>query len=189
MAPNNVVHFSPKKPNGKRPKTQVEKDRALRIKVLVVLGLFIIYVLVERIYFYDSKELKKSDNYSYSTLDGEKIVEAKMSTNGHYVVDGKINGFDVIFLVDTGASFVAIPESVANEIGLTKGKEFTASTAGGETKSYITNLDSLSVGKIKKTNLFAHIVPEMDRRHILLGNNFLYDLSVEQKDRKLIIKQ
>jgi aspartyl protease family protein len=105
------------------------------------------------------------------------------------VASGKINGKPVEFLVDTGASFVSVPEQVANRVGLEKGRPLTANTANGNVTVYSTSLDRISIGDITLYDVKADINPHMDGEEILLGMSFLRNLSVTHEDGKLSIRQ
>ena len=64
---------------------------------------------------------KRNPNQNVSThvlSSGEKEVVLESGSFGHYVASGKINNTEVTFLVDTGASYVSVPESVAKKAGL-----------------------------------------------------------------------
>jgi aspartyl protease family protein len=58
-------------------------------------------------------------------------LEIRRSADGHYHWPGRINGRDVDFLVDTGATGTAIPAALADELGLPKVGRVRSSTAGG----------------------------------------------------------
>lgn len=129
-------------------------------------------------------------NLSTQVLEnGSKEVVLQSSTHGHYIASGKINDKPVVFLVDTGASFVSVPEQVANRVGLKKGSPITASTANGNITVYSTVLDRISLGDISLYNVRADINPHMDGEEILLGMSFLRNLSVTHEDGKLSIRQ
>lgn len=167
---------------------RLESERRLRVKAIIV---FVLILLALSVFSYikGHPSSYKSDVFTYSDFSGVNVVEATMNPYGHYIVEGEINGHSVTFIVDTGASFIAIPEAVANEIGLAKGDDFMAKTAGGYSKAYSTDLESVSIGTISKADIQAAITTESTGEFILLGMNFLYDLSLEQKTGKLIIKQ
>lgn len=137
-------------------------------------------------------ENKRNPNQHVSTqvLDsGVKEVVLESSTHGHYIASGKINQKPVVFLVDTGASFVSVPASVASRVGLKKGAPQTAVTANGNIKVYSTVLDEISLGEITLYNIRADINPHMDGDEILLGMSFLRSLSVTHENGKLSIRQ
>jgi len=135
---------------------------------------------------------KRNPNQNVSTHvhgDGSKEVVLQSSRHGHYIASGKINSHPVVLLVDTGASFVSIPENVANKGGLKKGAPLTVSTANGNITVYSTVLDEISIGEIVLNGVRADINPYMDGDEILLGMSFLRNLSVTHKDGLLTIRQ
>ncbi len=135
---------------------------------------------------------KRNPNQNTSTKvleNGSKEVVLLSSAHGHYVASGKINYQPVVFLVDTGASFVSIPEQVAQRVGLKKEHPITASTANGNITVYTTLLEQISIGDITLYNVKADINPNMEGEEILLGMSFLRNLSVTHEDGKLTIRQ
>lgn len=120
---------------------------------------------------------------------GVKEIILQSSTHGHYVTTGKINNKNVTFLVDTGASYVSVPETVAKNVGLKKGAPLLVSTANGTITVYATTLDSVSIGDITLHNIKANINPHMEGKEILLGMSFLRYLSVSHESNQLTIRQ
>ena len=125
-----------------------------------------------------------------TTVNGhQKEIVLQRNNYGHYVSSGTINGHRVTFLLDTGASDIAIPESVANRIELSKGRTIVVKTANGNAKAYRTRLDSVALGEIKLHDLNATILPNITGDEILLGMNFLKHFEIIQKGRSLTIRQ
>ena len=125
-----------------------------------------------------------------TTMDGyRKEITLQRNAYGHYVSSGSINGNDVVFLLDTGASDIAIPESVADEIGLQKGRDVYVKTANGNTRAYRTRLQSVAIGDIVLYDLSATILTNISGHEILLGMNFLKHLEITQKGQTLTIRQ
>ena len=116
-------------------------------------------------------------------------VVLKMNRAGHYLAPGKINNVAVKFLLDTGATDVAIPEKLANRIGLKKGSRTMSQTANGIVRSYSTVLDSISIGNIELNNIRASIFPGMPSGEVLLGMSFLKHLEMIQKGNTLTLKK
>ena len=107
-----------------------------------------------------------------------------------YITNGTINGKDVTFLVDTGASDVSIPKRIANYIGLkANGPSINASTAGGTIRIQKTLLDMLTIGNICLTHVSASINPLDKSDKILLGMSALKRLEFTDIEGKLILRQ
>ncbi len=135
---------------------------------------------------------KRNPNQNVQTQvlpGGVKEIILQSSTYGHYVATGKINNKKVKFLVDTGASYVSVPENVAKKAGLKKGAPLLVSTANGTVTVYATTLDTVSIGDITLHDIKADINPHMQGDEILLGMSFLRYLSVSHEGDHLTIRQ
>jgi aspartyl protease family protein len=107
---------------------------------------------------------------------------------GHYVARGKVNGQSVTFLLDTGATLVAIPEGLAQKFGLRKGRQGMSQTANGRVITYRTEIDRLQLGDIQLSNVAASITPGMDGDVILLGMSALKEFELMQKGDTLTLR-
>jgi aspartyl protease family protein len=107
----------------------------------------------------------------------------------HYVTQGFINGEEVTFLLDTGATDVVIPEAIAKRLRLSKGAKQRANTANGIVTVFDTQLDQLSIGDITLKNVNASINPSMDMGEILLGMSALKEIEFTQRGDQLTLKQ
>ena len=136
-----------------------------------------------------SQRNNPNQNIVTSVNGQQKEVVLQRNAHGHYLSNGTINDINVVFLLDTGASDVAIPESLANKIGLVKTQTIVIKTANGNTKAYRTRLDSVAIGEIKLYDLNATILPNITGDEILLGMNFLKHFEITQKGRSLTIRQ
>ena len=121
--------------------------------------------------------------------DGAREVVLQRNRAGHYLANGIINGQDVEFLLDTGASDVSIPQQVATRLGLQAGQARVYRTANGQITAYDTRLPSLALGEIRLHDVRASINPHMDGETILLGMSFLRYLEFTQRGDSLIIRQ
>ena len=134
---------------------------------------------------------KRNPNQSIATrYDGEaKEVVLQSSSFGHYLASGKINNAPVEFLIDTGASFVSVPQKIASRLKLKKGLAYRTSTAAGTVTVYETILDEVSIGDITLYDVKASINPHTLDNEILLGMSFLRRLEVTHKDGQLTMRQ
>ncbi|WP_417776941.1 retropepsin-like aspartic protease family protein [Stutzerimonas xanthomarina] len=95
---------------------------------------------------------------------------------GHYWVAGSINGQPVQFLVDTGATSVAINEIQARRLGIdyrVDGRQIVVGTASGTAKAWRVNLSSVKVGAIDVLGVEAVVVEGGSPTDALLGMSFL----------------
>ncbi len=121
--------------------------------------------------------------------DGAREVVLERNRQGHYVADGEINGVPATFLLDTGATDVAIPDHVAQAAGLQRGYPGRASTANGTVTVYATHIDELVIGNIVLRELTASITPSMGGDTILLGMSALQRIEFSQRGARLTLRQ
>ncbi len=121
--------------------------------------------------------------------NGTQEVILQRNRNGHYVANGTINGESVVFLLDTGATMVSIPEHVAKRLNLQSGTPIQVSTANGTITTYSTRLNSIALGPIELNGIRAAINPRSSDEQILLGMTFLKDLEFTQRGDTLILRQ
>jgi aspartyl protease family protein len=105
---------------------------------------------------------------------GSTEIVLPVSAGGHFIAQGSINGKQAQFLVDTGATWVAMSVSEATRIGLDwrNGQRGYSATAGGTVPVYGLTLRSIRVGEVEVFNVEA-VVLQADMPAILLGNSFL----------------
>ena len=120
---------------------------------------------------------------------GVREVRLFQDRAGHYVARGRINGSPVRFVLDTGATAVALPSRVAERLGLRAGRPQLARTANGTITTYHTRLDEVSLGTIRLHDVRADINPHMEGEEVLLGMSFLKDLELVQRDGTLTLRQ
>ena len=168
--------------------SQAPGKRAGRVLMLLAwaAGLF----LATR-FFGDWEQRQANPNSEISSQHGEGFIEVRLLGNsqGHFVADGLINGQAVHFLLDTGATDVAIPESLARQFNLERGAPVTLSTANGRTEGYRTRLDSLQLGDILLRDVRALVVPGLDGEQVLLGMSALKRLEFTQRGGTLLLRQ
>ncbi|WOB10996.1 TIGR02281 family clan AA aspartic protease [Piscinibacter gummiphilus] len=106
--------------------------------------------------------------------DGGTRVVLTAGSGGHFMTTGAINGKAVEFMVDTGATTVALSAADAERIGLKykDGQRGMASTAGGMVPVYRVNLTSVRVGEVTVYGVDATVV-QAQMPFVLLGNSFL----------------
>lgn len=120
---------------------------------------------------------------------GPQRVELEANPAGQYVLPGRINGVGVTFLLDTGASHVAVPAHLAEELGLERGPEIRVDTAGGRTAAYHTIIDRIAVGGIEERGVRGSINPALSSEYVLLGMTFLRHVDFRREGERLIIER
>lgn len=104
---------------------------------------------------------------------GNRIVLVA-GTGGHFMTAGQINGKAVQFMVDTGATSVAMGAQDAERTGINfrAGQPVMMSTANGNVQGYRIRLDSVRVGDVEVFGVDAVVTPQ-PMPYMLLGNSFL----------------
>lgn len=159
-------------------------------RVMLVLAWGAALLLATR-FFGDWEEGRRNPNRTPESLHGSGYVEVHLASSrqGHYMAGGKINGEEVSFLLDTGATQVAIPIQVAQRLGLQAGAAITISTANGRATAHRTRLERLQLGAIVLTDVEALIAPGMDGDDVLLGMSALKQLEFTQRGGTLMLRQ
>ena len=96
------------------------------------------------------------------------------ASGGHFTPTGAINGKAVRFVVDTGATLVAMGRDEAERLGvdLSQARQGLSQTANGPVQVQIIVLDRVRVGDVEITQVGAVIMPQ-PMPYVLLGNSFL----------------
>lgn len=122
----------------------------------------------------------------YSVKGG--LLSIPVDNSGHFRIKGSINGQEIIFLIDTGATIVGIPQNIANDLQLPSLYPITMKTAAGEVSGSLTRLNQLQFGNFTLNNVKAAIVADTASQEVLLGMNVLSDFVILQENNQLIIK-
>jgi aspartyl protease family protein len=137
--------------------------------------------------------LERQDNpnttLNSTVMEGVREVRLQRNRAGHYVTPGLINGSEVTFMLDTGATTIAIPGKVAAGLDLQRGQEIKTQTANGIASTYTTSLDHVSIGEISLKNVAAGVSPGLSTREVLLGMSFLKHIEFTQRGDTLILRQ
>lgn len=102
-------------------------------------------------------------------------VTLTADSRGHFITTGSINGLSVRFMVDTGASSVALSTGEARRLGINylAGVRGHGSTANGIVPIYRVKLDNVRVGDITLNNVEASVIDGAGMSVALLGMSFL----------------
>ena len=141
--------------------------------------------------FNDFLSHKENPNQQVNSHVNSRSISVVLKQNpyGHYVTSGEINNIGVVFLLDTGATQVSIPEHIANHLGLRKQGSYLVETANGTVKVYKTELSELRIGEIILYNVAANINPAFESDEILLGMSALRQIEFRQQGKNLTLIQ
>lgn len=135
--------------------------------------------------------LTLSSRIATNFVKAESIeVRLNQSRGGHYRSSGMINGQSVNFLVDTGATSIAMSVGHAERLGLDykSGDRGLVTTANGQTEAYAVWLRSVAVGGISLSNVQAVIIANFGSQDILLGNSFLSNVDMSTDNGVLVLR-
>lgn len=140
----------------------------------------------------ETMDLKLNQAIAGNFKKREKIsLRITPDASGMYYTKGTINGKSTSFLVDTGATHVAMSGRKARSLNIDfkKGIRSRAQTAAGVVQSWQIQLNSVNVGGIKLTNVSASVIAGDHPSKVLLGNSFLRHTRMEQAGSVLEISK
>jgi aspartyl protease family protein len=123
-------------------------------------------------------------NYSTVTLNSD--------SRGHFQIDARVDGRSIEFLVDTGASSIALRESSAAKLGIhPSARDYSVKmqTANGIGKAARVQLGRVEVGGITVRDVVALVVPDESLSTNLLGMTFLSRVKWSHDRGRLVLEQ
>ena len=131
----------------------------------------------------------------YGATTGSPTERSKYSIakgmGGHFWVAGSIQGRTVQFLVDTGATTVAMNEDMARRLGIdfrVEGVPMVVSTASGTVNAWRIKLDKVKVGPIEVLGVDAAVISGNSPAEVLLGMSFLSRVSWREEQGMLLLE-
>ena len=119
---------------------------------------------------------------------GQRVV-LKADARGHFVSSGQINGRIMQYMVDTGASTIAIGRPDAERMGLKfeeQGQSVRMNTANGVAQGWRLRLDSVRVGDVELRGVDAIVTPQ-PMPYVLLGNSFLREFEMSRNGDEMVL--
>lgn len=154
----------------------------------MIISAWILFLILLTLLFSEWLQTQSNPNRSLAVVadsTGELVVSLKPNRAGHYLAPGEINGLEVTFLLDTGATRVAVPGKLAEQAGLRRGIRSMSRTASGVVESWLTRIDRLRLGPFEMRGVQAVIIPDMPGEDVLLGMSFLKHLELVQTGERL----
>lgn len=128
-----------------------------------------------------------------SAASRSHAVVIPRSARGHFEVDGRIDGRRMMFMVDTGASVVALTANDAAMLGIhPAAREFVAlvRTANGTVRAAPVQLNTVEVGDLMVHDVAAMVLPDAALSDNLLGLSFLSRLArFEYANGRMVLEQ
>jgi aspartyl protease family protein len=120
---------------------------------------------------------------------GSQIV-LNSDANGHFLASGQINGRGVTFMVDTGATLIALGQDEADRIGLDykNAPRVGLRTANGNTVGWRVTLNTVRLGDVDVYGVEAVVQP-MPMPFVLLGNSFLTRFQMKRENDLLTLSR
>lgn len=155
---------------------------------MLVLGWALLFFVVAY-FFHHMFYVPEVSNATIIIEEGQRTVNIEEDLSGHYSARGDINGYPVVFVLDTGASEVAIPQAVAEAAGLELGAPLRVRTANGIGDGWSTRIDRLEFAGIGIRNVKAIVLENMDEDLVLFGMNAIRGLDMHQSGGVLKISR
>ena len=170
--------------DGGNPKTVKVGQTWNGIKVIEVKGDF---ATIEM----DGKRrvLQRGMHYRGAAASSDRqSVTLAADPRGHFFTEGAVNGSPVRFLVDTGATAVALPASEARRLGVDyrKGRPGFTNTAGGVVQAFRVRFDRVQLGDIELSGVDG-VVIEQGLDIALLGMSFLNRLEMKREGETMTL--
>jgi aspartyl protease family protein len=174
--------------DGKAPRGVAPGETYSGVKVLSVAGdTVVVDVAGQRV------TLKMGDSPTQvgarAPAGGNRIV-LTADSRGHFVTAGRINNQAMQFMVDTGASVIAMSAAEAERMGIDyrKGQPVGMNTANGAVQGYRVRLATVRIGEVQLTELEAVVTPA-SMTYVLLGNNFLTQFQMTRINDQMVLER
>jgi aspartyl protease family protein len=118
--------------------------------------------------------------------DGAELVVAA-SRDGHFYIEGELNGTPLRFMVDTGASYVAVDRDIAAQAGVRGGQPAVFNTAAGQVQGLVARGQRLRLGCLQLPDVVVAVNPGLGPVG-LLGQNVLRRFEVVQTRERLLLR-
>lgn len=121
----------------------------------------------------------------------KKRLSIAKGIGGHYWVAGSVNGQTVQFLVDTGATSVALNDAHARRLGIdyrVSGRPLQVNTASGIARGWQVSLDRVKVGDLEVLGVEAVVLEGGAPHEALLGMSFLGRVGWREEQGMLVLE-
>jgi len=130
-------------------------------------------VIAMAVFAFAAAEVVRADE---AVLQVASATQLTANANGHFIARAEINGRDIVVMVDTGATAVALSYEDAEEAGLRPGSlefDIPIATANGVSKAARVRLDRVEIDGVRVYDVEGVVLPEGALRGSLLGMSYL----------------
>jgi aspartyl protease family protein len=166
-------------------------DAPSRFGRAMIFGAWIAGIALLALFFQNYLEEQRNPNRNLTiepSPDGTAEIVLERNRAGHYVAPGTINGEPVVFMLDTGATTVSLPLTLARRLDLPLRAGRMSKTANGMVRTWNTRLESVSLGGVTVHGLRATVLPNFPGDQVLLGMDFLKRFDLIQRGNQLTIR-
>lgn len=118
---------------------------------------------------------------------GELVIQR--AADGHFYAPGRVQGLEVTFLVDTGASLVTVSDEFARKARLPAGTPTTFRTANGDRQGRVVDGVTIAIGPVEASNIRVGVgLRGGDAHDVLLGQSFLSKFDIELGKDQMVLK-
>ncbi|WP_227367512.1 TIGR02281 family clan AA aspartic protease [Halomonas sp. M20] len=167
-----------------------DEDKAVRRAGIGMMLLFWLIVMGFGVWWFQGfidERYNPNANLDRIAEDGEPVT-LERNASGHFVATGYIDGEPVEFLLDTGASLVSVPTTLADRLGLQRGATADFNTANGRVRGHLTTIDEIELGSLKARDVRGSINPGLGGSTALLGMSFLSRFDIEIRGAKMVLR-
>ena len=122
---------------------------------------------------------------------GGDSVTLRADEKGHFVTSGAVNGSSLRFVVDTGATLIAIDRANAERIGIDyeRGTPVQSMTVNGAVRGWRVTLDSVQIGGTTERDVDAIVVDNDYLPFGLLGMSYLNRFDMQRNGSTLVLRR
>lgn len=168
----------------------MSEERATRRAGLGMMLLFwVLFLGGGAWWFHGYLEAQRNPNAHLLSAAGEgEPVVLERNRAGHFVASGRINDEPVEFLLDTGATYVALPTELAERLGLESIGSAWFDTANGRVRGELAVLDEVSLGGLSAHKVRSSISSGLTGEQALLGMSFLGRFDIEIRGERMVLR-
>ncbi len=130
-------------------------------------------------------------NTTFKKQDPGKTLVIWKDRDNMFRYQGKINNASVHFLIDTGATSIALNSGTARQAGINykKGSQKVVQTASGLVKAWQVSLNKVTIGHIHLYNVNAMVLEGSFPTYVLLGQSFLSRIHMIRDGDKMNLRK